>query len=73
MKGYSELEPHVGGAIPLEAANVVANMQRSKWLISEAMNKKGRESIYSGVSKTPSVNLYEINLRKRRENSLYAF
>ena len=57
----------------MDSANVIANAQRSRWMVSQAMDKPGRQSLYSGVSQVPAVNLMEINLRRRREDNLYAF
>ena len=50
LQGYEELPSGARGAIPRDAANVIANTQRSRWMITEAMNKPERESIYSGMS-----------------------
>lgn len=42
-------------------------------MLTEAMNKTDRVSIYAGVPRQTAINLMEINLKNRRENDLYAF
>lgn len=36
-------------AVPMEVAGIMANVNRSKWLVSEAYDNKKRESIYAGI------------------------
>jgi hypothetical protein len=59
--------------MPTDAANVIASVNRRQSLIAEAFHAPTRDSLYSGVPRSSAVNLYNINLKNLRENSLYSF
>jgi len=42
-------------------------------MISEAFKPSKHGSIYSGMPTDSAINLHELQLRKARENSIYAF
>jgi hypothetical protein len=46
---------------------------RTNAVISSAFDNRTTTSLYAGVPKMAAQNLYEINKRRRREDSLYAF
>jgi hypothetical protein len=72
LKGFAEARQH-GNVESTDAALVMANAMRTNSLISSAFDNRTTTSIYAGVPKSAAQNLYEINKRRRREDSLYAF
>ena len=73
MKGFSETQAGQSGIMNEDPAAIISNVARQGSLLQEIFNTPKRESLYSGVSRSAAVNLYEIQQRNRRENSLYAF
>lgn len=73
MRGYQEVEREVPGSMPLDSANIIAQMQNREGLVRHLQQKQQRDSIYAGVPKSAAANLFEIELKNLRENSLYAF
>lgn len=72
LKGFAEAKQN-GNVESTDAALVMANAMRTNSLISSAFDNRTTTSIYAGVPKSAAQNLYEINKRRRREDSLYAF
>lgn len=59
--------------MPMDAANIISQIEKKNQVVSAAFNKQRQESLYAGVPKDPAVNLYNIELKNLRENSLYSF
>jgi hypothetical protein len=72
LKGFQE-SSGFGGVPQEDVANIMANAQRTSRLISSSFDNRTTTSLYAGVPKSGAQNLYEINKKNARENSLYAF
>lgn len=72
LTGFQEAKMG-GGWMPTDTAAVLANVQRTSGLISSAFDQRTTSSLYAGVPKSAAINLYEIDKKNARENSLYAF
>ena len=74
LKGFSDsINRTTSGPMPLDAANVIAQTRRRAHLLEEVFKTQARESIFQGVPRDAAVNLYNIELKKTRENDLYSF
>lgn len=58
--------------MPNDAANAIAQASRRTHIVTEAFNRQKKDSIYAGVPKDPAVNLFNIKVRNRRRDSIYA-
>jgi hypothetical protein len=50
----------------------MSTIKNREGLLAQAFRKQ-KNSIYTGIPSDAAVNLFEINAKNRRENSLYAF
>jgi hypothetical protein len=72
LKGFAEARNN-GNVNTGDAALTLANAMRTNAVMSSAFDNRTTTSLYAGVPKMAAQNLYEINKRRRREDSLYAF
>jgi len=73
LKGFETEGNRIGGAMPLESANIISQLKDREQIVSAAFDRQRQESLYAGVPKDPAVNLYNIELKRIRENSIYSF
>ena len=72
LSGFQEASAY-GGIDQEDVAQVTANANRTAKLITSAFDNRTTTSLYAGVPKSAAQNLYEINKRRTREDSIYAF
>lgn len=72
MKGYEEAKGK-NNTFPVDPANVIAGLSRRVGLLGANFNTKTRDSLYSGIPRDAAVNMYNINLKRIREDSIYSF